>query len=94
MKATVTRRQPAFEPVDADERQLQAEHHQAAESAAVRPNEARTAVQTKPAVPKPRGELQSAFLAGNLGKPVTVYLTNGIKLSARLKQYDQFSILL
>lgn len=97
LKASGSRRQPTFEPVDADERQLQAEHHEAAENAAQAANEARTGVQTDQAVPKPRGnpnEAQSAFLSRNLGRPVTVYLVNGIKLTARLRQYDQFSILL
>ena len=39
-------------------------------------------------------ELQAAFLAGNLGHTVTVYLVNGIKLVGKLRQYDQFCLLL
>ena len=97
MKSTVTRRAPVIEPVDQAERQLQAEHHQAAENAALAANEAATAMQATEAVPKYRVDpqaLQSAFMGGNLNKTVTVYLTNGIKLVGRLRQFDQFTVLL
>ena len=97
-KATVTRRQPAFEPVDADERARQSEHHQAAESAAQTANQGATAMQSTEAVlPQHRGDphaLQSAFLAGNLGKLVTVFTINGVRLTGKLRQFDQFTLLL
>lgn len=97
MKSTVTRRAPVIEPVDQAERQLQAEHHQAAENAALAANEAATAMQATEAVPKYRVDpqaLQSAFMGGNLGKQFTVFLVNGIKLVGRLRQFDQFTVLL
>ncbi len=38
--------------------------------------------------------LQAAFLTGNLGKPVSVFLINGIKVTGKLRQFDQFTLLL
>lgn len=38
--------------------------------------------------------LQSAFLVGNLGKPVAVFTINGIKLVGKLRQFDQFTLLI
>lgn len=92
-RATVTRR-PVVEPVDAAERQLQTKHHQTAVQAA---NAAATAAQAEPAVSKPRLDphaLQSAFLAGNLGKTITVFLTNSVRLSGKLAQFDQYCLLI
>ena len=39
-------------------------------------------------------ELQTAFLTDMLDRTVAVYLVNGIKLSGKLKQFDQFTLLL
>jgi hypothetical protein len=47
LKATVTRR-PVAEPADQLERQLQAEHHQAAENAAQTTVDAATAIESEP----------------------------------------------
>lgn len=47
LKSTVTRR-PAAEPVDQAERQLQVEHHQAAENARQTAVEAATAIEPEP----------------------------------------------
>lgn len=38
--------------------------------------------------------LQFGFLSACLGKPVTVFLINGIRLTGKLRQYDQYCILL
>ncbi|HYQ91592.1 MAG TPA: RNA chaperone Hfq, partial [Candidatus Competibacteraceae bacterium] len=38
--------------------------------------------------------VQSAFLAGNLGKSITVFTINGVRLTGRLKQFDQYCVLL
>lgn len=97
LKSTVTRRQPVLEPVDADERAAQLQHHQSAENATLTANKAATAMQATEAVPKYRVDpqaLQSAFMGGNLGKQFTVFLVNGIKLVGRLRQFDQFTVLL
>ena len=37
-------------------------------------------------------ELQTAFLDGMLNHMVTVYLVSGIKLTGKLKQFDQFTL--
>lgn len=92
LKATVTKR-PTADPVDQVERLLQAEHHEAAENAAVTATEPATAEQTEQVVSKPHA-LQSAFLSGNLGKLVTIFTINGIKLVGKLRQFDQFTLLL
>ncbi len=34
------------------------------------------------------------FLAGNLGKPVSIFLCNGIRLAGRLKEFDQFMLVI
>ena len=39
-------------------------------------------------------ELQTAFLDGILHQLVTVYLVNGIKLSGKVRQHDQYTLLL
>ena len=39
-------------------------------------------------------ELQTAFLTDRLDRMVTVYLISGIKLSGKLKQFDQYTLLL
>ena len=38
--------------------------------------------------------LQSAFLAAHLGRSVTVFLRTGIKMTGKLRQYDQHCVLL
>ncbi len=96
LKATVTRR-PTTEPVDQPEHQRQAEPHQAAENARQTAVEAATAIESEKsgkALKREAHALQSAFLAGNLGKPVTVFTINGLRLTGRLRQFDQFTLLL
>ncbi len=39
-------------------------------------------------------ELQTAFLTDMLDRMVTVYLVSGIKLSGKLRQHDQYTLLL
>lgn len=39
-------------------------------------------------------ELQTAFLADMLDRTVTVYLVSGIKLSGKVRQFDQYTLLL
>ena len=39
-------------------------------------------------------ELQTAFLTDMLGRTVTVYLVSGIKLTGKLRQHDQYTLLL
>lgn len=39
-------------------------------------------------------ELQTVFLNDMLDRMVTVYLVSGIKLSGKLRQHDQFTLLL
>lgn len=100
LEATVTRR-PTADPVDQAERLLQAAHHEATENAATTEQEAPTAAPEpapaqdleKPPKRDPHG-LQSAFLTGNLGKPVTVFTINGIRLTGKLRQFDQFTLLI
>lgn len=95
LKATVTRR-PASDLVDQAECQQQAEHHQAAKNAATTEQEVPTAAPEPAPVPKAKHDphaLQSAFLTGNLGKPVTVFTINGLQLTGKLKQFDQFTLL-
>ncbi len=96
LKATVTRR-PAADSIDQAERQQQAEHHQAVENAAQAAVEAATATPEEPSGKQPKQAphaLQAAFLTGNLGKPVTVFMINGIRLIGKLRQFDQFTLLL
>ncbi len=98
LKATVTRR-PTAEPIPSDmaERLEQLKHHQSVENAAVSPNEASTAIEAEKsgkALKREANALQAAFLTGNLGKPVSVFLINGIKLVGNLRQFDQFTLLL
>ncbi len=38
--------------------------------------------------------LQAAFLTENLGKPITVFTINGLRLTGKLRQFDQFTLLL
>jgi RNA chaperone Hfq len=94
LKASVPRRDPAAVQPDlkarlADlQRQQLEEVRQAAEpEPAARPE--------PPAPDRPKRDpnaLQSAFLAENLNKPVTVYLMSGIKRVGTLKQFDQFTL--
>lgn len=96
LKSTVTRRPPA-DPVDQAERLLQAEHHEAAENAAQTTVDAATAIETETSgkdLKREANKLQTAFLSGNLGKPVTVFTINGIRLTGKLRQFDQFTLLL
>ncbi|HYQ91595.1 MAG TPA: RNA chaperone Hfq, partial [Candidatus Competibacteraceae bacterium] len=95
LKSSVTRRQA--EPIDADERAAQLQHHQAAENAARTAVEPVTIAQAEPTVPKLKVDphaLQSAFLKANLNRAVTVYTINGVKLIGKLRQYDHFTVLL
>lgn len=98
LKATVTKRLAA-EPVPSDmaERLEQLRHHQAAENAATTAVEASTAIEpersSKDLKPAPHA-LQAPFLTGNLGKPITAFLINGITLTGKLRQFDQFTLLL
>lgn len=39
-------------------------------------------------------ELQTAFLDGILNQVATVYLVNGIKLAGKIRQFDQYTVLL
>ena len=39
-------------------------------------------------------ELQTAFLTDMLDRTVTVYLVNGFKFTGKLKQHDQYTLLL
>ena len=39
-------------------------------------------------------ELQTAFLTDMLDRMVTVYLVSGIKLTGKLRQHDQYTLLL
>ena len=107
---TVTRRRQVAIPVDQAERLKQLQHHQMAEDAhqtAVDHAMAAEPAMPEPAQgvesePTPSGKplkreanaLQSTFLAANLNCSVTVFLMNGIKLIGRLRQYDQFTVLL
>lgn len=97
LRSAVTRRQTAAVPVDADERAAQAAHHQAAENAAVTAQEAATATEPEKSGSKLKREanaLQSAFLGAHLNRPVTVFTINGIRLGGKLRQFDQFTLLL
>jgi RNA chaperone Hfq len=97
LKSTVTRRQAEPVPSGIKERLAQLQHHQAAESARQTAVEAPTAAETeKPGeqVKREQNALQAAFLATNLGQPVVLYLINGVKLTGKLRQFDQFCILL
>jgi host factor-I protein len=38
--------------------------------------------------------LQSEFLARNLGKQLIVFLINGVRLSGKLRQFDQYCLLI
>lgn len=38
--------------------------------------------------------LQIGFLMANLNKPVAIFLVNGLRLTGKLKQYDQFTLLI
>lgn len=46
-----------------------------------------------PGKPPPQ-ELQTAFLDGILNQLVTVYLVNGIRLTGKVSQHDQYTLLL
>ena len=82
------------------ERLRQSERFQAAEAtehATGTTVEDVSGTETEPAAPKPNQDLQglqNAFLSANLNKAMVCYLMNGIKLTGRLRQFDQFSLLL
>lgn len=90
LKATVTRRQPEPDnPDNADNPPV--------ENAKEVPNEATTDAADATPVPKAKvgpHALQMAVLNTSLGKPVTVFLINGIRLVGKLRQFDQFTLLL
>lgn len=117
LKSSVARR-PAVP--DADERALQAEHHQAAAAVeAIEAIESVAAAITEPATPEQPAQareseksglepeksekppkhydphaLQSAFLCATKDRVVILYLLNGIKLIGKLRQFDQYCVLL
>jgi host factor-I protein len=43
---------------------------------------------------KPSQELQNAFLTDMLDRVVTVYLVSGIKLTGKVREFDQYTLLL
>lgn len=93
MRSTVTRRQSA-EPVDQAERAAQLQHHQAAVQAA---NQAAAATRATEAIPKYGTDphaLQSTFLASCMGKPIVIHLANGVRLSGKLAEFDQYCLLI
>ncbi len=90
LKSSVTRRDAGAINPDLKVRLEELQQHQAAEV---------TAEPVKPDPEKPPKRfdphaLQSAFLAANLNRVVTVFTLNGIKLVGRLRQFDQYCILL
>lgn len=104
-RATVTRRPPsaavAVQPdlkarlTDLQRQQLETVR-QAGESDPAEP-EPTTRPEPPPAQARPkRGphDLQLDFLNANLGRPVTVFLMNGIKLVGKIRRFDQFTLLL
>ena len=59
--------------------------------------DAATAMPEPAPVPKAKHNphaLQAVFLTGNLGRPVTVFTINGLRLTGKLRQFDQFTLLL
>jgi len=96
LKATITKR-PTAESVDQAERQLQAEYHQAAENAATTAQEAPTATPEEPSskqLKREQNALQLQFLSAHLNRVVTIFTINGIRLVGRLKEFDQFTLLI
>lgn len=102
LKATVTRRQPEPNNSDlshaADDSDL---NNQPAEDAHQTANEGATATPAEKSGKQLKREqaaavnaLQSAFLSANLNKVVSVFLINGIRLIGKLRQFDQFCLLL
>ena len=96
LKSTVIRRQAEPVPPDMAERLRQLQHHEAAEVVQVTVTELVPPEQEKSGKQLKREAVaaQSAFLTGNLGRQVTVFTLNGVKLVGRLKQFDQFTLLL
>ena len=79
-----------------DAHQTAVDHAMAAEPATPEPAQG---VESEPApsgkqLKRETNALQSAFLAANLNRLVAVFLMNGIKLIGRLRQYDQFTVML
>jgi len=96
LKSTVTRRGNAPVPPDTKEHLQQLQHHQAAVTGDSTPvtSDGKTVTRDKPQEKRDPHGAQGAFLNANLGRAVTVYLTNGIKLTGTLRQFDQFTLLL
>ncbi len=103
LKSSVTRRQAEPVPSDLAER-LQQRRDEEPAPYVVDPDKARqTAIEASTAIESEKSgkalkreanALQAAFLTGNLGKPVTVFTINGIQLTGKLRQFDQFTLLL
>lgn len=102
LKATVTRR-PTADPVPSDmqERLAQLQHHGAqspdpdkTRQTAVESSTAIESEKAGKALKREQHAVQSAFLSGNLGKPVVVFTINGLRLTGKLRQFDQFTLLL
>lgn len=100
LKATVTHRQPEPDNPDMSHPADNADS-QLVEDAQEGPNEGATAPAAEKSGKQLRREaaaavnaLQAAFLCHHLNKVVSVFLINGIRLVGKLKQFDQFTLLL
>src|SRR5512143_541336 len=107
LKSTVTRRAEPVPP-DLAEQLRQLRHHEQAESpqqpdseqpptaapvSDAPPADSPPTTVEKPAKSNPHA-LQQGFLSRLLGKPCTVYMLNGIRLSGKLHRFDQFTVLI
>lgn len=100
LKATVTHRQP--EPdnsdlshaADSSDSQLDENTQEGANEAATAALAEKSGKQLKREQYAAQHALQSAFLNTYIGKPVSVFLINGVRLVGKLRQFDQFTILL
>lgn len=98
LKSSVTRRAAAAVNPDLKARLTELQHHaaEAADNATpaaepVKPDSGITEKSQKRYDPH---ALQSAFLTANRNRVVTVFTLNGVKLVGRLRQFDQYCILL
>ncbi len=95
LKATITKRDQAAVNPDLKARLAELQQHQAADAAEV------TAEPGKPD-PEPSGKqlkreasaLQFSFLTANRNRVVTVFTSNGVRLVGKLRQFDQYCLLL
>lgn len=95
-RATVTKRTPAAVNPDLKARLAELQQHQAVELAD-NATPAAEPIKPDPEPPPQRHDphaLQSAFLTANLNRVLTVFTLNGVKLIGRLRQFDQYCILL